>query len=378
MIVGIDGSSILPQRTGVGQYTYHLMRALAETDGDEQFRVFLNSFRHPLPADAAFLRGGRFKTRHLRLPGPMIVNAWRRFGAPSIDRLVGRCDVFHSPATYVPPQTHGARVTTVHDLYFMRHPEECHSLGGRYLLDHLPRVAPTLDRVIAVSHATAGDIVELYGVDPERISIIHEGVDARFRPVPDDEARRAALKRYGVPSEYILSVATLEPRKNLPALLCAYAGLRESTLSAPPLVLVGGFGWMADAIHKTVTDLELTDDVIFTGYVANEDLPAIYSAASVFAFVSLYEGFGLPLLEAMACGTPTVTSNTSSLVEVAGDASLTIDPTDVEAITHALATTLEDAQTRRTLIDRGIARAAQFSWERCAEETLAVYREVTR
>ena len=375
MIVGIDGSSILPRRTGVGHYTYHLLRSLAELGGNESFRVFLNSLRHPFPADATFLRGPHFKTRRTRIPGPWLVTAWRRLGAPSIEWFVGRCDVFHSPATYVPPQRAGARVTTVHDLYFMRRPEECHSLGGKYLAEYLPRAVPKLDRIIVASQSTASDVVELLDVEPERVRVVYHGVDERFRPVTDQGLLANAKRRYGLDSEFILTVATLEPRKNVERLLRAYALLRESGVEPPPLVLAGGAGWQTDAIFRTVEELRLKDRVRFIGYVDGGDLPALYTLASVFVFISLYEGFGLPLLEAMACGTPSVASRASSLGEVAGDAALPVDPLDVETIAAAMKEALENEPTRERLRQRGLARAAQFSWRRCAEETLAVYRE---
>jgi len=379
MIIGIDGSSILPQRTGVGNYTFHLLRELAAlAPGEERFRIFLNSLRHPFPKDAAFLRNPRFEVRRWRLPGPWLVNAWRCWSKPPIEWFVGQCDVFHSASTYIPPQRHGARVTTIYDLFFLRHPEQCHRLGGQYYAEYLPRVAPSLDRIIAISRSTAADVAELLSIGPDRVRVVYGGVDERFKPVTDPEALAETRRRHGLPSEFLLTVATLEPRKNLPRLLQAYRLLRGMGQEPPPLVLVGASGWKNSELRQTIAQLGLGNRLVFPGYVPDGDLPAIYSMASVFALPSLYEGFGLPLLEAMACSTPTVASATSSLGEVAGGASLTVEPTDVEAIAHAMKEALENETTRARLKRAGLERARQFTWRRCAEETLAVYREAAK
>lgn len=375
MIIGIDGSSILPRRTGVGHYTFHLLKALAELDPSDEVRVFLNSLRHPFPEDAAFLKRRPFRARRLRLPGPWLVTAWRRFGTPPIDWLAGRCDVFHSPATYAPPQRHGARVTTVHDLYFLRRPENCHALGGAFFHEYLPRVAPSLDRIIAVSRSTARDCEELLGVDPARVRVVYEGVDPAFRPVTAPEALATTRRRYSLPESYLLTVATLEPRKNLEGLLRAYRIVADRRPETPPLALVGCEGWQTERIYALSHELGLDERVVFTGYVRFDDLPAVYSQARAFALVSHYEGFGLPLLEAMACATPCVASSTTSLGEVAGDAATLVNPSDDEAVADGLERVLTDETTRTRLMKAGPRRAATFTWRRCAEETLDVYRE---
>ena len=376
MIVGIDGSSILPRRTGVGAYTFELLRALAALEGDERFHVFLNSLRHPFPADAGFLRGPRFRMRRWRAPGPWLVNAWRRWETPPMDWLNGRCDVFHAPATYIPPQRRGGRIATVHDLYFLRRPDHCHALGGQYLADTLPRWAPGLDRIIAVSHSTRNDALEWLGLAPEKVTVIYEGVDERFFARADAATVADTRARYGLPTEFLLSVATLEPRKNLPGLLRAYRTLVDDRFDPPPLALVGAMGWENAELRQTLETLRLGDRVVFTGFVDGADLPALYQMASLLVAPSLYEGFGLPLLEAMASGTPAVASATSSLGEIAADAALTVDPTNTEAIAGAIRMALEDTPTRRRLVEAGLARAAGFTWRRCAEQTLALYREV--
>jgi glycosyltransferase involved in cell wall biosynthesis len=216
-------------------------------------------------------------------------------------------------------------------------------------------------------------VVELLGIDPARISVTHLGVDARFRP-PDPEERAAFLQRQQLVRPYILAVGTLEPRKNLPGLLRAYARLAPEV--PHDLVLVGAEGWLTGEIHATLEKLRLGGRVRMTGFVADDDLPHWYGGADLFAFASLYEGFGLPVVEAMACGVPVVTSNVSSLPEVAGDAAVLVDPADVDAIADGLRRVLTDTDLARRLRHSGLKRAARFTWEQTAARTVAVYREV--
>jgi glycosyltransferase involved in cell wall biosynthesis len=230
-------------------------------------------------------------------------------------------------------------------------------------------------RVIAVSQATKQDVVDLFGAAAERIDVVYNGVDAGFCPAPAAEVE-AFRGSAGLPARFILHLGTLEPRKNLVRLVQAFAQVRAHDAGQPPvkLALAGGKGWDYDAIFAEVARLGLEQEVLFPGYVRDEDLAGWYRAAAVFVYPSLLEGFGLPVLEAMACGAPTVTSNLSSLPEVAGDAALLVDPTSVDALAGALLRLLADADLARELRGRGLAQAARFPWSRTAQETAAVYR----
>jgi glycosyltransferase involved in cell wall biosynthesis len=230
-----------------------------------------------------------------------------------------------------------------------------------------------VDAVITVSRQSCQDLIKYLPVNPKKINVIPEAASLHFHPLNEAEYL-PALERHGIRRPYILSVGSLEPRKNLLRLLEAYARLEGSR---PSLVIAGARNyWKSSPVVETVSRLGLEQHVRFTGYVEDADLPALYSAASLFVFPSLYEGFGLPVLEAMACGTPVVTSSVSSLPEVAGDAALLVDPRDVDAIASAMRRILDDSDLAADLRARGLARAAQFSWERTARETLAVYEKV--
>jgi glycosyltransferase involved in cell wall biosynthesis len=230
-------------------------------------------------------------------------------------------------------------------------------------------------KIIAISENTKKDIIDYFGIDEEKIRVIYLGVDRQFSPQPDmDEV--GVLSKYNLPSGYILSVGTLEPRKNLIRLINAYKMVASSGEPVPKLVIVGGQGWGDEELGKVVRESGLIDLVILTGYVPDEDLPALYRNTTVFVYPSLYEGFGLPPLEAMACGTPVITSNVSSLPEVVGDAAILIDPYNTTEIAQAIASVLKDKELRERLRMNGLARSNLFSWDKTARETLKLYQEV--
>ena len=287
---------------------------------------------------------------------------------PAVCILLGRVSVKGSE------QNLEVSWATLHDLIFRFYPQTHKPLNRWFLTLMMPRFLRAVDAVIAVSDCTKRDAVRLYGLDEAKIKVIHEGVNPRFCTAPP-EAISVVRQKYGLPKDFILSVGTIEPRKNLTSLLEAYRVLRDRRGECK-LVIVGQKGWLYEGFFRRLRELGLKDEVIFPGFVPDEDLPALYSAADLFVFPSLYEGFGLPVLEAMACGAPVITSNTSSLPEVAGDAALLVDPTSIEALTHAMRNVLESKQLRDELSAKGYEQAAKFNWESAARETLAVYASV--
>lgn len=228
--------------------------------------------------------------------------------------------------------------------------------------------------MIAASESTKKDAVRLCGLDEAKIKVIYHGVSPRFRPA-GPEAVSAVRQRYGLPDRFVLSLGTIEPRKNLTSLLEVWHALSSGGVP-PKLVIAGSKGWLYAPFFSKLRELGLEDQVLFTGYVPEEDLPAVYSAAELFVYPSLYEGFGFPVLEAMACGAPVITSNTSSLPEVAGQAALLVDPTSLEELSAAIGRVLENQELRNQLRARGLEQAARFSWERTARETLSVYESL--
>ena len=270
-----------------------------------------------------------------------------------------------------PPRCDVPVVTTIHDISYEHFPELFTRRAVMRMRATIPWSARHSRLVLTGSAYSRADLIDRYELDARRVRLTPYAADERFAPQPIERVAEA-LRRLGIPSDYILCVGNLQPRKNLPRLFEAYASLPRDR---PPLVVVGQRAWLHEPVLEGVRSLGLDDQVFFTGYVAAEDLPALYSGALVFAYPSLFEGFGLPVVEAMACGAPTLSSWSSSIPEVAGDAAVLVDPTRVDAIAEGLGRLISDAELRRSLSVAGVEQAARFSWARCAAETVAAYRD---
>ena len=281
-------------------------------------------------------------------------------------------DLLHSP-DFIPPFRRTCRsVITIHDLAFLRYPYLLTPESARYY-GQVGRAVRSADPVIAVSEATRQDVLELLHADPGKVTVVYEAASPDCVPLPpiEVEANRARL---GLPERFVLFVGTLEPRKNLPVLLEAFARVWEE--HRVPLVVVGRKGWLYEEVFRTRDSLGLKDEVQFAGSVSGDQLLHYYNCADCLVLPSLYEGFGLPVLEAMACGTPVIVSNVSSLPEIVGDAGLLVEPTDVEGLAAAIGRLLASTELRDELGKKALARSAQFSWERAARETLDLYHRV--
>jgi len=358
------------RNAGVGRYIYYLLQALAERHDGTRYTVFCHDA--PRPGDPARGTDMRFVTSRLDTIEPKRRILYEQAVLPWL--LPGRVDLLHAPVNVVPLLASVPTVVTVHDLAFMAMPDRFLPAKRRYLETFTRLTMGKARHVIADSEHTRGDLIRLLGVPPARVTAVPLGVNGDFRP-PDEAAKVAFRARQNLPAHYLLYLGTLEPRKNLVALVRAYARLWRSGLDWP-LVLAGGKGWLYEDIFRAVAEEGLTEHVRFPGYVAYEDQPLWYGCATAFVYPSTYEGFGLPVLEAMACGTPVVASTASSVPEAAGDAAILVDPHDGEALTAAIERVARDAALRDDLGRRGLARAALFPWSRTAAETVRVYARV--
>jgi glycosyltransferase involved in cell wall biosynthesis len=296
--------------------------------------------------------------------------------ALSAELLPHRLDLWHAP-DFIPPAFGYRRVvSTIHDLTFVRYPQFLTPDSRRYYNDQIRWAVAHAHALAADSFATRDDLVNLLDVPPDRISVIHLGLDTETFGVLPDHVVNSTLGRLGLSRGYVLFVGTFEPRKNVPGLLQAYARLRAHAPDAPPLVLVGRPGWLFDEAMQTLRDLRLEAHVRQLPDLPAADLPAVYNGAGVFVLPSHYEGFGFPVLEAFACGVPTVIADRASLPELAGDAALRVTPDDAEAIASALARALSDTTLRADLRAKGFARLPHFRWENTAKATLALYEKV--
>jgi glycosyltransferase involved in cell wall biosynthesis len=283
-------------------------------------------------------------------------------------------DILHSPDFIPPAFGYRRSIITVHDLNFLYYPRFLTAESRRYYNEQIEWATRRADHILADSEATKTDLTTLLGVAPERITVVYLAADVGFRPLPEIEALKAAA-RYGLHPGFLLFVGTLEPRKNVPGLLKAYRILLDQTGTDQPLVLVGGKGWLFDEVFEHIEALSLDSRVRFLHEVPDDDLPKLYNAASVSITPSFYEGFGLPALEAMSCGTPVVVSERASLPEVVGAAGLLVDPDEPDTLAAALERVLADGDLRTKMREKGLAQAARFSWKRTAQQTLAVYLE---
>ncbi len=351
---------------GINWYIYNLLQHLPDAVDKHSLTVFLGDKE----ASRSF---PRMRTRVTALPtrNPAIRILWEQLWQPVQLRREG-IDLLHSLAFVQPVALGCAGVVTIYDLSFILFPQRLPPWRRTYLRLGTSLSARRARRIIAISSSTKHDIVRLLGVSESRVDVVACGVDEDFRPIENEEQLDALRTRWHLPPEMLLFVGTLEPRKNLTTLLRSYALLRQR-FDPPPLVVGGPKGWHHEEVFSLAEELGLQEQVLFPGYIPREELPLWYNAASLFVYPSLYEGFGLPALEAMACGTPVVTSNTSALPEVVGDAGLLVEPTDAEEMADAMHRVLADLELRDTLRGKGLERAKAFSWQRAAQETAKTY-----
>jgi len=364
----VDVSAAVHGKAGLGRYAGTLALELHALLGD-RMRIFQNSLgrRGPLPGwegrEPAGVRWGYKPWRALVLARQAL-----RLG---MDGLLPDAELFHATEHLLPLFRRVPTVLTVHDLIFERYPEHHKFWNYRYLKAAMPLYCRRATAIIAVSEATKADLVSCYGIDHEKVTVIPEAAAAHFRPVARERVAEVQ-RRYGVPERYVLYVGTLEPRKNLVALLDACGPLIDEGLF-DGVVLAGSRGWLCDELDAHLAALAWRDRVVLTGYVPDVDLPALYSGALLSVQPSVYEGFGLTVLEAMACGSPACVSRASSLPEVGGDAVRYFDPHDVAGMMAALRCVASDADLRADMRERGLQRAARFSWRATAERTLNLY-----
>lgn len=355
------------RNAGVGRYIYYLVRALAERDDGTRYTVFC----HQTPPFGDPTRRGhvRFVASRFDTTEPRRRIVYEQAVLPLL--APGRIDLLHAPVNVVPLLSTVPSVVTIHDLTSLVVPDRFLPAKRRYLQTFTRLSVRVARHVIADSEHTRQDVIRLLDVPPERVTTVPLGVVEHFRP-PTPAALEEFRARHDLPQRYLLYLGTLEPRKNLVTLLRAYARLRRAGLEWP-LVLAGGKGWLYEDIFRAVDDLGLSGRVRFPGYVSYDEQPLWYGGATVFVYPSTYEGFGLPVLEAMACGAPVVTSTASSLPEAAGDAGVLVDCRDEAVLAAAIERVAGDAGLRADLQRRGVVRAAQFRWSRTAAETVRVY-----
>ncbi len=373
MAIYVDISAAVHRRAGLGRYAESLARALVAAHPD-RYALFYNRGRGVEPLAGL----EHLPTRTVSLGyKPYRLLVWLgQLAGVGFDRLLPDAGLFHATEHLLPSLRSIPSILTVHDLIFRHLPSHHKPLNRWYLNLTMPLYCRRATHIIAISECTRRDLIGTYGLSPEKITVIYEAADPRFRPQPP-EAVTSVRTQYGLPDRYLLFVGTIEPRKNLARLLTAFEAIHAREMT-DGLVIVGRRGWLYKDFFARLEQSPVRDAVLFPGYVPDEDLPAIYAGAQALVFPSLYEGFGLPVLEALACGTPVMASRASSIPEVGGEAALYFDPADVEGMVETIRRLLRDADLQDRMRTQGLAQAAQFSWKRAATETKAVYDVVLK
>lgn len=359
--IGIDARLTYYRDGGISTYTRQLINALQQLDEHNQYTVF-HSRKDDRRISKQFARAALWTPAHHRIERLAL----------SVELVWRGLDVFHSPDFIPPYRAAKHHIITVHDLTFLHYPEYLTADSRAYYNDQIEAACHHADHILAVSEATKNDIVEMLKIDAAKITVQPHGVNPQYRPMTSDETE-PIQQALNLPSEYILHVGTLEPRKNIIGLLKAYQLLLNQLPDAPPMLLVGRKGWLFEQTHAAMDKLNLGDKLIWRDDVTDAQLPAIYNMASVLVSPSFYEGFGMPALEAMACGTIPIVSNRSSLPEVVGDVGLLINPDDPSDIANAMHHALTDSAWRDAMQTQAIARAEHFTWERSAQIALKTY-----
>lgn len=369
--IGIDATPLPPQPVGAGNYIIQLIRALATSKAEFEFVIYAQESGRELIA-APLSPNLEWVIVPDQSPGIRLI--WEQAFLPKVVKKSG-VQILHSLHYTRPMNLSCASVVTFHDMTFFLFPQ-LHTYFKRIFFPlAIRQSARKADALIAVSESTRQDSIRLLRISPNKIHTVRSGINEEYHLITEPSLLEACRQKYNLPEKFILFVGMVEPRKNLPLLLNVYAKLALQ-VDCPPLVVVGRFGWMVEDIFQQVRKLNLQNKIHFTGYIPGQDLPIVYNLAQIFVYPSIYEGFGFPPLEAMACGTPVITSAVSAMLEHVGDAGMLVPPQDEEALLQAMLSVLTDRVLHQQLSIKGQAQAKQFTWQRTAQETLNLYRQI--
>jgi len=362
-------------RRGWGVYSYQLLKAILSIDQENIYRCFYAFFRK---GNRRFIFNdpvANLENCVWTLPGRLLKLLWEDWKIMAAEDFLGPVDVLHSPYEFLPKTRRTKTVVTVHDVTFLKHPDYLDPSFVRLYSRRIKHIVNKADKIIVDSQNTQKELLEFTNASPDRVSVIHPGVDPRFAPLKDDIKLRDLKRRFGISGPYILFVGAADKDKNLNRLAEAFSRLipKHDHLQ---LVFAGSLDWGYQSLQEKFVSLCEKNKLILTGFVNEMDLPVLYSGAQVLAIPSIHEGFGLPAVEAMACGVPVLSSNTSSLPEIVEDAAVQVDPYDVDHIAEGLRSLIEDKDIHLNCAKKGLERAKSFSWENTARQTIKIYKEL--
>jgi glycosyltransferase involved in cell wall biosynthesis len=375
MRIAIDYTAAIRQGAGIGTYVRALVDAMLAQDTTNRYTLLTSG--RPTP-DHSFPTAENVRGRSLYIPDRYLNILWYRWRIPVPATLFsGPADIYHGPDFVLPPLSGKVRkVVTIHDLAFLEHPEYAVPSLAAYLKQVVPQAVQAADAVATVSSETSRTLIKHFNTPREKLTVVPVGVGAHFRRITDPVLLGATGNKFGLKHPLVLGVGTLEPRKNHMGLIKAFYQAQKKKNGPAMLAIAGGEGWLYEETRQLVDDLKLKSKVRFLGRVSDFELVTLYSMADIFAFPSFFEGFGIPPIEAMACGAPVITSNTSSLPEVVGDAAIQIDPHDIDALAQAIIQLLEDEPLREDLRQKGYQRVQHFTWEASARKMLDIYQRL--
>ena len=372
--IGIDISLTIGERAGVGNYCYNLVKHLAKIDKKNTYVLFPFYYYifHPDFKKAERPPNRNFRINLKKIPSNIIKTLWKSGFIPK-KFFFPKVDILHSTTFCIPKKGYKKLVVTIYDLSFLTHPEfhlednvyHCHK-GSLEAVQYA-------DKIIAISENTKKDLVKYLHCDPRKIVVTYLGVDKRFKPIKNQNKIEEIKKKYDLSKRYIFTLSSIEPRKNISGLIESYARLPTGITDVYDLVIAGGKGWRNLDIYKRVRKSDFEKKVRFIEYVHDNDLPYLYNGATVFVYPSFYEGFGLPVLEAMTCGCPVISSNISSIPEVVGKAGILINPNNTYELRDSIQKLLENPKVQKRMSKRGLKQAKKFTWEKCAKQTYKIY-----
>ncbi|MFC2034336.1 glycosyltransferase family 4 protein [Chloroflexota bacterium] len=373
MRIGIDYTLAVTETAGIARHIREIVASLLEIDHENEYILVVAS---DAQGDIINTLSRKVEVHKLPFSNKTARKLWHQFGLPfPLEFLTTQFDVFHSPDFLLPPLRKAQGIVTIHDLAHILYPQYTDPRIVKYFTKAVNRSLERAKKVVAVSESTKKDIVKLLGVDADKIDVVYNAVDEMFVPIKDKKQLSVVKDKYKIDHPFILSIGSIQPRKNLQRLIEAYGIIHQDKEINHQLLLIGGAQWLAGDLKKKIEKLGLQDDVRFLGFVPDEDLPHLITLADVFSFPSLYEGFGIPPLEALACGTPVVSSNAPAMPEVLGDAAILVDPMNINALAEALKRSLLDKELRSKLVKKGLKRSKIFTWENAAKKQLEVYQK---
>jgi len=380
--IGIDISTLLNHGPdiGAGRYIINLVRNLLEIDNKNTY-VLTGRYASTRYLEIAYNLKKNFENNKIELKfyrtTQKKLDLWNRLKFPPIEFLGFKADILHCPDYLIPPTLNKNIILTIHDLAFIRSPEFNFEWFIKKYTREVKKNAQISKKIIADSKSTKNDIVNFFKIDPRKVDVVHLAADKTFRTLPADRIDKNILKKYKIDKKYILSVGTIEPRKNFITLIKAFNHIKQKKADfSYKLVIAGRTGWKSEDTYLERENSPYREDILFTGRVPDRDLVQIYNQAELFVYPSLFEGFGLPPLEAMSCGLPVIASNTSSLKEVIGSAGILIDPNNLSGISRSIGDILENKNLKNKLVQKSLTHSDKFNWNKTAGKTLAIYKNI--